>query len=280
VLGGDQGVGKDTILRPVLEAIGPWNCQDVNPTAILGRFNGYLKSVILVVSEARDLGDVNRYQLYDHTKAFLAAPPQMLRIDEKHRQEYQIPNLVGVIVTTNHRDGLYLPQDDRRHFVAWSELTKEQFDADYWHHLYQWYEAEGFRHVAAWLLEADLADFDPKAPPPKTAAWHEVVDTAMAPEGAEVADALDNRGNPDALTIQMLAEFATPEFAEWLSDRTNRRQIPHRMKEVGYLPVRNDCAKDGLWKIAGRRQAVYARGDITPRDRMAAARGLVKGARE
>ena len=36
--------------------------------ALLGRFNGFVKSVILRVSEARDLGDVNRYAFYDHMK--------------------------------------------------------------------------------------------------------------------------------------------------------------------------------------------------------------------
>jgi hypothetical protein len=40
---------------------------------MLGRFNGDLKSVILRISEARDLGDVNRFAFYDHMKAYTAA---------------------------------------------------------------------------------------------------------------------------------------------------------------------------------------------------------------
>ena len=42
---------------------------EVSPPQLLGRFNGFLKSVILRVSEARDLGEVNRYPFYDHMKA-------------------------------------------------------------------------------------------------------------------------------------------------------------------------------------------------------------------
>src|SRR4030095_2146511 len=41
--GGAPGIGKDTILEPVKAAIGPWNFQEVNPTMLLGRFNGFLK---------------------------------------------------------------------------------------------------------------------------------------------------------------------------------------------------------------------------------------------
>ena len=61
VLGGKHGIGKDTILEPVKHAVGPWNCHEVSPVAMLGRFNGFVKSVILRVSEARDLGDVDRF---------------------------------------------------------------------------------------------------------------------------------------------------------------------------------------------------------------------------
>src|SRR5262249_61914048 len=86
----------------------------------------------LQVSEARDLGDVNRFQFYDHMKAYTASPPDVLRVDEKHLHEYAVPNCCGVIITTNHKaDGIYLPPDDRRHHVGWSNLTKEDFPDGY-----------------------------------------------------------------------------------------------------------------------------------------------------
>jgi hypothetical protein len=60
----------------------PVEFHEVSPQQMLGRFNSFLKSVILRVNEARDLGDVNRYQFYDHLKAYTAAPPDVLRCDE------------------------------------------------------------------------------------------------------------------------------------------------------------------------------------------------------
>ena len=169
VLGGKQGIGKDTLLEPVKYAVGPWNFNEVSPQQVLGRFNGFLKSVILRVSEARDLGEFDRFAFYDHMKSITAAPPDVLRIDEKNRQEYAIPNVCGVIITTNHKsDGIYLPADDRRHFVAWSDLDKSAFDAAYWTELWQWYERGGFDVVAHYLQNLDLTGFNPKAPPPQT----------------------------------------------------------------------------------------------------------------
>ena len=44
VLGGAQGIGKDTLLEPVKHAVGPWNFQDIIPSQLLGRFNSFAKA--------------------------------------------------------------------------------------------------------------------------------------------------------------------------------------------------------------------------------------------
>jgi hypothetical protein len=243
---------------------------------MLGRFNGFLKSVILRVSEGRDLGDVNRYQFYDHSKSYIAAPPDVLRVDEKHIREHAVLNCLGVIITSNHKtDGIYLPADDRRHFVAWSDLTKEQFEPDYWIKLWNWYHSGGDRHVAALLAELDLASFDAKAPPPKTQAFWEIVDASRAPEDAELTDAIDHLGSPPALTLSQIIVHAEGDFGKWLRDRANARRVPHRLEACGYVAVRNDGAKDGLWKALGKRQVIYAKAELALRDRIGAARRVV-----
>ena len=169
VLGGSQGIGKDTLLEPVKYAVGPWNFSEVSPQHLLGRFNSFAKSIILRVSEARDLGEVNRFRFYDHMKTYTASPPDTLRVDEKNLREHYVVNCCGVIITTNHKtDGIYLPDDDRRHYVTWSSLAKEDFSKEYWNKLWAYYADGGIQHVAAYLAELDISSFDPKAPPPKT----------------------------------------------------------------------------------------------------------------
>ena len=131
------------------------------------------------------------------------------------------------------------------------------------------YADGGLEHVAAYLAELNLSDFNPKAPPPKTAAFWDIVNASLAPEDAELADVLDklekpNPDNPEELvgpdtaTIADLIAVAAGagDISEWLMARKNRRSIPHRLERCGYVPVRNPNAKDGLWKINGARQAV------------------------
>lgn len=276
VLGGSQGIGKDTILEPVKQAIGPWNFQEVSPGNMLGRFNGFVKSVILRVSEARDLGDVDRFAFYDHMKTYTAAPPDVLRVDEKHLREYSVFNVCGVIITTNHKtDGIYLLADDRRHYVAWSDLSRDAFDQDYWSDLYGWYARGGVADVVAYLRGLDLAKFDPKAPPPKTPAFWDIVSSNQAPEDAELADALDALGRPAAVTVARVAEKADTAFAEWLRDRRSSRRLPHRFEECGYVPARNPDAQDGLFKVNGKRCVVYAKREMSVREQVEAARSLI-----
>ncbi len=244
VLGGNQGVGKDT--------------------------------VVLRISEARDLGDMDRFAFYDHMKIYTAAPPDVLRCDEKNIREHSVFNVMGVIVTSNHKaDGIYLPADDRRHYVAWSDLERDSFDIEYWNDLYRWYQDGGTQNVASFLKGYDLSDFDPKAPPPKTPAFWDIVDANRAPEEDPFADAIDILGKPAALTIPMIvSKVLDSDFSSWLADRKNSRLIPHRLESAGYTSLRNPNSSDGRWTIGSKRTVVYGRKEAVMAERVEAAKML------
>lgn len=280
VLGGEQGVGKDTILEPVKCGVGPWNWQDISPSQMLGRFNGWTMAVITRINEARDLGEVDRFSFYDHSKVYMAAPPDVIRVDEKHLREHYVANVMGVIITTNHKsDGIYLPADDRRHFVAWSPRSKDHFPDGYWADIYGWFERGGTGHVCAYLRELDLATFDAKAPPPKTAAFWSVVAASEAPESGELRDVLDSMNNPRAITLQAVAAAAEDlmlfGLRDELRDRKGRRSVSFKFERVGYVPVRNpDSPSDGLFTGGGRRQVVYAAKALSLAEQVRAAKAL------
>jgi Family of unknown function (DUF5906) len=272
-----QGTGKDTLLEPVKGANGPWNFQEIGPQQVLGRFNGYLKNVILRINEARDLGDVNRYTFYDHMKAYTAAPPDVLRVDEKNLREYNVFNCVGIIFTTNHKtDGIYLPAEDRRHYVAWSDRALADFPKDYFKKLWDWYATGGIAHVAAYLTTLDISTFDPKTPPPKTEAFWAIVNANRAPEDIELMEVLDKLKNPKAVTLGEIREHAGESLAKWLADRRSIRAVPHRLESCGYVAIRNPDNEQGYWIVDGRRQVVYAKATLTIREQIVEAAALAR----
>ncbi|KVH51194.1 hypothetical protein WJ39_08555 [Burkholderia diffusa] len=276
LLGGAPGIGKDTLLEPVRAAVGAHNFADISPRMMQSRFNGWLRNIIVRVSEVRDLGDVDRYAFYEHCKPLLAAPPDALRVDEKNLREYYVANACNIIFTSNYlADGLYLPADDRRHFVAWSEARATDFQEGYWRDMWTWYANGGLGHVGAWLRARDLATFDPKMPPPHTPAFWIMAQAIDAPEQSEMHDLLDLLNNPPAVTLSDLVTGAMRhnmrEIEEQLVNRRLRRSIPRRMEHVGYAPVRNPNAEDGLFKVGGKRVVIYALRSLNPADQLQAA---------
>jgi len=129
--------------------------------------------------------------------------------------------------------------------------------------------------------------FDPKAPPPKTEAFWAIVGAHHAPEASELADVLDILGKevpgsnerewPDAVTIPEIANAASAAgagFLAWITDRKNRRAIPHRMEQCGYVPVRHPGRRDGDWIIGKTRLVIYARDSLSVGERLRSAQKL------
>jgi hypothetical protein len=91
------------------------------------------------------------------------------------------------IATSNHKtDGIYLPADDRRTYVMWSDLKKDDFEEAYWDEIWNWYNNGGDRDVAAYLTIKDISAFNPKKPPKKTEAFWAIVNSNMAPEQSKL----------------------------------------------------------------------------------------------
>jgi hypothetical protein len=291
---GKPGIGKDSALVPARYAVGPWNFRDIALNDLVGKYNDFLSSVITRVNEARDVGDpnhgrVDRYGLHDHMKALMTSPPETHQINRKYVPLYVSLSRTGFVVTSNHDDALYLPENDRRNAVSRSECTCADFAPGYFDELYYWYFHEnGINHVVAYLQQYDLSNFNPKLAPSKTGAFWRVVGVDRGPEHNELADAIDaiaaelghkrgasgNVEPPDALTLAMLS--AKAPSAEWLMDRKKSRTIPHRLQRCGYVIAPNPDAlqSGGYWIIHDKRQAIYARETLPPEQRLTAARAL------
>jgi hypothetical protein len=255
---------------------------------------------VLRINELKDNGEADGRKLYNRLKWISASPPETRKINEKHLRPYYVPNVGGVIATTNHRIGAIFPEpDDRRILACWSERTTDSFPAGYFDDLGNWCKhgyqdgilLSGFQRVAIYLNTLDISTFKPYRPPRKTPAFYALLESSMPPEAARLADLLDTMGTPvpgtlnrippamvtleqiktaagvergqgGARATQLLPGDPRATVLNWLNDRKNWNTIPYRLDQCGYTRVHNDRAKDGLWKIAGRRQAIYAHKDL------------------
>jgi hypothetical protein len=253
------------------------------------KFNPHLESLLCRISEANDLGDDDRFAFYDRRKAWMVSPPNVLSVADKNIKLHPVVNVTGIVISSNDKGGLYLPPDDRRHFVAWSECKPSDFEPSYFTALYDWYDKGGVEHVNAYLRALDLSGFDPKAPPSKTPAFWEIVNSSQSTEASELDDLLDYMNQPFdderpvVVTIAQLVASAAhrdargrfEEVLDMLQERKARKSLVHKLGRSGYSPVRNEAEKEGRWKVAGKHVMVYGRKDVSMRVRLDAARKLI-----
>ena len=271
VLGGKPGIGKDAVVDPLKKAVGSWNFAEISPQAVLGTFNEFARSVVLRISEGKDLGDVDRFVFYEATKTLIAAPPDTLRVNPKYVSPYYVMNVTGAIITTNHKvGGLFLPPDDRRHFVAWSTAEPSAFTPDDWMKYWSTFNAGGAYAVADHLRQRDLTRFNPKAPPPHTQAFWEMVNAMRSEEENEMADVIEALGSPDALIIADLVARATTlskyAFVAFLQERKSSRLVAIQLEQCGYRRLANPNEHAGRWVIEEQRTGVYVRQSLTDRE--------------
>lgn len=292
VLAGPPGSGKDFIVRGFEHALGLHNVQSIAPKAVQGDFNEYAQTLLLKINELRDVGDTGRYDWYESAKTLTTAPPYFLAVNAKHERLMYVPNTMFIVAFTNHKtDGLYLPPDDRRWYPVWSEAEFELGDsthAEMFNHAYRWLEDDGgWRHVYAFLMQRDVSKFKfQHAPVEKTVMWRAIVDSNDVSQNVDVLNAVNMlRGfidlETEAFTIQDLRravgmddpdmEFnpKLPEL-EWLFSPRQKRHIPTRLEECGYVKVLNpdtiSAKKEaGTFSIGGKRQVIYVNAAVEGR---------------
>lgn len=263
VIGGSQGIGKDSILAPLERVVGGRNWRETSPEVILtSQFTEYLQCRVLRINEAKDTGGESRFQFYERCKTIIAAPPNVHSINAKGQRPYQIPNLNATIITTNHRSGgLYLPADDRRHLVVFSDAVRTQFSDAYWNDYHQWMGNGGIEDCAAWLLSHDVTQFNPKVPT-QTDAFLEMVEGGQSADHHDLADLVELAGD-EPFTIEKLAFLAMGngdrDLSEDLRNRGKLPKIKRALSDLGVKQYKNPNTSRGRWVINGKHVTLYKR---------------------
>lgn len=261
VMAGAMGIGKDTALLPVRAGVGEWNAAEVGPDAITGQYNGYVKSVLLVINEVRPHDEDHKASnFYNMLKPILAAPPDMLPMTVKYANTIYVRNLCHVVLTTNDPLTMYIPPEDRRLFVMTSPLADPQnkankvFPEDYFHDIHEFFAAGGTAAVIHWLNDRDLSAFKATTPPPMTAGKQAIINSANQVRRTLIDDLLD-RYFEEVLGTTVIFHRDLSEFVrrcglfddeQAVIKLLNAKNFHYKMNDRGYDMVRNPDAAE--WK--------------------------------
>jgi hypothetical protein len=233
LMGGGQGIGKDLAFQPLLKIIGSQNVAQINAATIAGGYTDWAHGKKLVVVE--EMHTFERKDTMNRLKPFIAAPPDELRINIKYTPQFQVPNILCMLLFTNLNDALGLEDDDRRFFVVWSDAVPR--DEKYYVGLVNWYQDGGYEKIARWLADVDLPDFEAGGRAPMTAAKEDMRKASLPILNAWLEECLLDEVGPFARELIALEDVMAAMPSYVAKTRPTKEKIANILKRLGAVPL-------------------------------------------
>jgi len=185
--GFEQGTGKSRIGEAMKCIYGAANSSTITKHHIESEFTDWIQNKQFIMSN--ELAITNKRELSEVLKELITQPS--VRVNEKHKKQYEAPDHANYYFTTNKSDSLYLEPDDRRFFVCQAVGTK-MTETEYTE-FSTWLNQGGAERLHYNLrYEVDLADFNPYAAAPVTRAKLEMIGEGYSDIDAWCIDLLMN----------------------------------------------------------------------------------------
>lgn len=253
VISGAQGIGKDTMLLPLRHGVGLWNVSEIGPDQLEESFNPYVQSIMLVVNEVRPYNESHRASsFYNRIKPMLAAPPEMLPMNDKHTKTVYVRNVSRCFMTTNDYLTMYVPEEDRRMFIMHSAAAAGWAAHEYFKGMFDYFRQGGTNAVISWLLERDISKFNPEATPPVTEGKRQVMGSTKFVRRSIIDDAFEDmvaEGTPPDVFFNenLRSAFASFDDSDKFESALKHPSLIHKMQELGYDLAKKEGGKRWKW---------------------------------
>lgn len=213
LLKGAQGTGKTTLGRFIGSFFREMDWVHLtDPARLTARFNSYLANKPFVVADEAVWGTAAAADLL---KGLITEPT--IQAEQKYRPVEEVPNLMHLLVISNHETPLPVERGDRRFCVLEVSDARKQ-DTAYFTDLARQWNA-GAREAMLADLTAWKVDWDALMHPPATDAKAAMKAASLSPVEVWWQDRLAN-ADPKHWTVQG-KEALLGNFAEW---KTTHRQ--------------------------------------------------------
>jgi hypothetical protein len=143
-----QGVGKNTLGSILRTLLGPSNVSFPSESSVVeSAFNGWAARRRLIFISEFYSGTSRK--AYDKLKPLIT--DDLLEVNEKGVNQYELENWATVIACSNSEAALYLDDEDRRWFVP--AVTESKKPPEWWRELYTWLEGDGPGIILQWASD-------------------------------------------------------------------------------------------------------------------------------
>jgi hypothetical protein len=268
----ETGTGKSWISY-ALKSIYGENAIEVGNDALRAGFNGWQENKQFVIGDEITAGDARLDA--DKLKRMICQPE--VRINQKFLPEYRVPDCINYIFNSNHPDGMFLEDRDRRGVIY--RVPDERLSEEFWKTADRWlnstprkHDGPGPAHLMYHLLNVDLTGFNPSAPAPMTQAKQEMILHGKSSLGMWVNHLKEDpclvlrpltetvAQECDLFTARQLLKLFDPDKRGRHSEGTIGKELSRSMfKQVNAnKPVRTKAGLVRLWAIRNQDQWIHA----------------------
>lgn len=247
LIGKEQGTGKSFFKILLERLLGSWNIALIDPGSWMGSFNSHhLNKQIGVIEE---LAVRKEQSAYNALKQYVTE--DFIMAKEKHVTEYRARAPFAMLAFSNDPKPMVIEAGDRRLHVYETPVFPRE--PKYYERLFRLTDAElaAFKHD---LMERDLSDFSPDAPPPLTEDKRRLGEQSYSPAKAALDMAIKLRTHPfkgDVVTLRQIQNALRME-AGITERQLDFRNLRETLRDLGARSLGQhsiDGTRHSLWAV-------------------------------
>ena len=231
VWGSVHGSGKTLVGNTLMRIYGPNHSAELKDNDLEdARFSWAEDKQFILADDITARGDRKFMR-----RLMTMVTQRTIRLDPKYIAAYSVKDRINYYYTSNDPDALYMDDGDRRFFIHEVLSGKFKSHMDY----VQWMEsASGIAALWDYLLQLDLTDFDPHAPPPDTLGKRDMIEVGKSELGAWVYEFVQNTEHV-LRKFKMKGDMFSAKQLHMMFDpngdkRTTVNALARELKRVGF----------------------------------------------
>ena len=159
-----QGAGKSLMKYILFKCLGAANVGVVLTTQVASTFNGWATNKSVNIVEELKLSGHNRFDTANALKPMIT--DSIIQVNEKNIKTFLSHNVTNYMCFTNYQDALPMDEGDRRYWIIFSPITKDQLpEQDYFYKLFEDLKVIG-PELRRWMMDypTDIIEGAVRAP--------------------------------------------------------------------------------------------------------------------
>lgn len=234
------GSGK-TLTGRILCGLYGDNATEIGRDSLVGSFNTWAaRRQFILCDEIANRKDLR----IDSDKLKRMITGETVWINEKFQPAYEVRDGANSMFTSNHYDGIYVVDEDRRFFA---EKLERKMDPKRGSAIANWARHEDLGPLMHYFDGLDMGDFNPSAAPPRTADLAEVIDSGRSDLDDWVRDL---KADPDTF-LKMGNQAYKPRDLFTLDELASACKVSHQ-SNVSPTALRNALRNAGIERTKDR----------------------------